>query len=303
MPQPPSDTLRGYGLALAGGLCLTLDVPTLRLADSDLASTMLFRSILEIAAAVVIWAVWSRMRSDAPALVPGWHGALVGLFYGIGSIIFIAGVVASAEDGATGALLFLLATSPLLAAVLAFLFLGERASPTTWFALAIVLGGVGLIVGNPTAGSIFVKACGFAAALVIAAAITLSRWSGRAMGFVPLIGCVLPALLGAGLMAREGSPVEVDSWFWLVINGGLILPIAFFCLAQAPRYIPAPQAALFYLLETTLAPIWLFLIFGEIVPAKALIGGALIVGAVGFDTAMQVGRARRRPGVRPRRNA
>ena len=303
MAQPHGNLLRGYSLALIGGLCLTFDVPTLRLADADLATTLLFRSVFEVAAAIVMWTAWRAVRTDAPPLIPGWHGVLVGLFYGFGSIVFITGVIASADEGATGALLFLLATSPLLAAVLAFVFLGERAALATWIALFLVLLGVSLIVGNPTAGSVFVKLCGFGTALIVAAAITLSRWSGRAMGFVPLIACILPAVLGASLMFRDGTGIEVTSWFWLFINGGVVLPAAFFCLAQAPRHIPAPQVALFYLLETTIAPIWLYLVFHETVPSATLLGGAVIVAAVIFDTAMQIGAARRRSGLRPRRNA
>ncbi|MCP1198468.1 DMT family transporter [Notoacmeibacter sp. MSK16QG-6] len=296
--------LTGYGLALVGGLSLTVDIPTLRLADADLASALLFRSMLEVGAALLIWLVWRTLSDKAPALIPGWPGVLVSLFYGTGSIVFIVGVLASAEDGATGALLFLLATSPLLAALLVFFFLGERPSIATWVALLTVLLGVGLIAGNPTAGSHLVKICGFGSALLIAGAITVSRWSGRAMGFTPLIACVLPAMLGAALLlGKEDASAQVGSWFWLTVNGGLVLPVAFFLLAQAPRYIPAPQAALFYLLETTIAPVWLYLIFGETLSTAALVGGGLIVGAVAFDTAMQVRKSRRPPGIRPRRSA
>lgn len=295
----------GYGLALTGGLFLTADIPTLRLADADLASMLFVRSVLEVGAALVIWAVWRIARGQAPALVPGWPGLLVSLFYGTGSIVFLIGVMESAEHGATGALLFLLATSPLLAALLSFFFLGERPSLPTWVALGVVLLGVGLIAGNPTAGSNLVKICGFGSALLIAGAITVSRWSGRAMGFTPLIACILPAMAGVALLlGRDGGMViDVGSWFWLVVNGAFVLPIAFFLLAQAPQYIPAPQAALFYLLETTIAPLWLFLVFGETLSTPALIGGGLIVGAVAFDTAMQVRRTRRPPGIRPRRSA
>ncbi|WP_158598425.1 DMT family transporter [Notoacmeibacter ruber] len=299
----PRPLLLGYALALTGGLTLTFDIPTLRLADANLASALLFRSMLEVLAAIGIWAVWRSLRKDAPPLIPGWHGLLVSLFYGTGSIVFVTGVVASADEGATGAMLFLLATSPLIAALLAFFFLGERPAPATWIALILVLLGVGLIVGNPTAGSGFVKLCGFGVASLIAGAITVSRWSGKSMGFTPLIACVLPALMGGMMLVDGETAPEVGSWFWLAVNGAITLPIAFFCLAQAPRYIPAPQAALFYLLETTIAPIWLFLIFGEGITPLSLLGGALIVGAVAFDTVCQIRRRRRERRTVPFRGA
>jgi drug/metabolite transporter (DMT)-like permease len=67
---------------------------------------------------------------------------------------------------------------------------------------------------------------------------------------------------------------------WVVLNGLTITPIAFWALAAAPRYMPAAETAMFYLLETVLAPVWVWLIFRETPALPTLIGGSIIIAAL-----------------------
>jgi hypothetical protein len=64
---------------------------------------------------------------------------------------------------------------------------------------------------------------------------------------------------------------------WLMLNGLIVIPVAFWCLATGPKYISGPEVAMFYLLETILAPVWMWLIFSEAPTRLGLIGGAIIV--------------------------
>src|ERR1700692_3333415 len=51
------------------------------------------------------------------------------------------------------------------------------------------------------------------------------------------------------------------------------------------RLLPSGQATLIATLETPLMPFWIWLAFQETPTARALIGGALVMGAVVFDIA------------------
>ena len=51
---------------------------------------------------------------------------------------------------------------------------------------------------------------------------------------------------------------------------------------------------MFYLLETVLAPIWVWLIFAEVPRPAVLIGGALLIGALGAHALWQL-RGQGRP--------
>lgn len=62
---------------------------------------------------------------------------------------------------------------------------------------------------------------------------------------------------------------------YIFFNGLVMIPLAFFCLATGPRYLSAPEVGMFYLLETILAPIWVWLVFAETPTTQTLMGGAI----------------------------
>ena len=76
------------------------------------------------------------------------------------------------------------------------------------------------------------------------------------------------------------------------------MPISFFCLATGPKYISGPEVAMFYLLETVLAPIWVWLIFAERPTTQSLIGGAILIAALVAHSLWQLLEGRRRKAAR-----
>ena len=54
------------------------------------------------------------------------------------------------------------------------------------------------------------------------------------------------------------------------------MPLASGLIALGPRYLPAPEVAMFFLLELILTPFWMWLAFGELPTPQAFAGGALI---------------------------
>ena len=87
------------------------------------------------------------------------------------------------------------------------------------------------------------------------------------------------SLLSAGFALFWGAQptnLSVDGWGWLALNGLIVMPLASGLIALGPRYLPAPEVALFFLLEVVLVPIWMWLIFDELPTIPALIGGAIV---------------------------
>ncbi len=120
----------------------------------------------------------------------------------------------------------------------------------------------------------------WAAAFTLALAITLSRKSPADMSLAPGLGrsdfrglCPAHGDLSITSHREAGSgclSTRQLCWFHLPA----------ICLAAAPRFIPAPQVAIFYLLETVLAPIWVWIAFGEKIETATLIGGAIVLAAI-----------------------
>lgn len=266
---------KGLLITFIGGLSLSFDVPLVRLSGGDAWQVITVRSLLTFAAALLLWAALRLFTSSRPKLVPGRAALVAGALYGISSIFFLGAVFHTS----TANVVFIIAFNPMFAALLSWLFLKERPSPSTMITMAAMVVGVGVIVqGSLQGGHLFGDALAAGAALLLAGAITIGRATRQEMGFVPLIGAILPALI-AGLFAwPEGFAIPDVKW--LALDGAIMIPLAFFCLATGPRYLKAAEVGMFYLLETILAPVWVWFVFNEVPSHQSLIGGLILTLAL-----------------------
>ncbi|MBO9123418.1 MULTISPECIES: DMT family transporter [unclassified Rhizobium] len=270
-----SDHRKGLLLTAIGGLALSMDIPLVRLAHGDMWSIVGMRSITTVAVTLLIVCAIRWMKGSWPAMVPGRAGLLAGFLYGLSTITFLLAVF----NTTTANVVFIVAFNPMFGALLSWLFLKERPPLSTLVTMAVMIFGVGLIVGDGLAGGhSFGDAMALLTALVLAGAITVGRASRRAMGFVPLLAAAFPAALGLANALPAGLVIEHPAW--IIFNGAVLMPVSFWCLASGPRYLSAPEVGMFYLLETILAPIWIWLIFAETPPVMTLIGGSILVTAI-----------------------
>lgn len=270
---------KGLVLTFIGGLALSFDVPLVRLAEGDAWSVITVRSLFTFAAALVLWWAIGAFGARRPALLPGRAGAFAAVLYGISTIFFLGAVFNTSSAN----VVFIVAFNPMFAALLAWLFLAERPATETFVTMAVMVAGVGLIVsGSLSGGHLAGDLMSATAAFLLAGAITIGRATRRDMGFVPLIGALIPAL--AGLAAVGADAFAIGKPFWIALDGVVMIPLAFWCLANGTRHLTAAEVGMFYLLETVLAPVWVWWIFGEVPTLRSLAGGAILTAAlVGYS--------------------
>lgn len=284
-----TDHQKGLLITAFGGLTLTVDIPLIRLADGSPWTIMMLRTGTTLVAALLVWAVWRALRSDAPKLIPGWSGLAAALCYGLTGVTFVTAVYHTS----TADLVFILAFNTVFAALLSWLFLRERPRLGTVVAmLAMILGVLIIVGGSVGTGHLFGDFMALCSAFFVALAITISRASGKDMGFTALVGVVLP--LAVALFMVSGEGLHVNQPWWIIVNGAVIMPISFFCLANGPKYISGPEVAMFYLLETVLAPIWVWLIFAETPSRNSLIGGMILIVTLVAHSFWQLHEGRKR---------
>jgi drug/metabolite transporter (DMT)-like permease len=289
LSAPLSDHAKGLALTAFGGLTLTIDIPLIRLADGEAWTILLLRSASTLSSTLIIWLVWRMFTTNVPRLVPGRTGLAVAGFYAAASVAFIIAVY----NTSTANLVFILAFNTVFATLLCWLFLKERPQPATLVAMGVMLVGVLIIVGDGIgSGNFFGDMMAVCTALLIASAITVTRASGKDMGFTALVAVVVPLVVAAAMVRQTGFQVAAP--WWIIFNGALVMPIAFFCLATGPKYISGPEVAMFYLLETVLAPVWVWMIFAEVPSAASLAGGALLVVTLLAHSLWQLHARRRR---------
>jgi drug/metabolite transporter (DMT)-like permease len=285
------DHKKGIAIAAVGGLAISFDIPMVRLTNGDMWSVQFIRSIVIVAVTLLIWAAARTFFKSSSSLVPGRMGFAVLLLYGLTSICFFYAVYGTT----TANLAFLLAFNPMFGALFGWLLLKERPRPQTFLAMLFMISGVLIIVGGGLSGGHLTgDLAALGAALMAALAITLSRMSGKDMGFAALLSAIVPGAVAGVLVFLQGG-MEVRAPHWIVLNGAVIMPLAFYSLAMAPVFLPGATVGMFYLLETILAPVWVWLIFNEVPTNQTFVGGSILLGALIAHSVWEMRRARMLP--------
>lgn len=81
-------------------------------------------------------------------------------------------------------------------------------------------------------------------------------------------------------MADSLKMLSAAQYGWVIAEGALIMPLAMGLITLSTRFVSPANAGLFLLLETALAPLWMFLFMDEIPTIQAVIGGVIIIVAV-----------------------
>lgn len=202
----------------------------------------------------------------------GWAVAVVGA---LGTAAFIPAFKLTSIANVS----LIYAVSPLIAALLAWLVIGERASPRTIAGSAGALLGVAIIVSG-SLGQIGLK--GDLLALWMTTAMALIMVIYRRYPETPGAGpAVLSSVLLLPVAVAFGEPLDIERREVLVLSAfGLLFAIASVTLAEGAKRVPSGQTALLSSLETPLAPIFAFLLLAEIPNSPTFLGGALVLIAV-----------------------
>lgn len=274
--QKSGNHAKGLLITAIGGLFLTVDIPLIKLADGNAWSVIMVRAGLTFIASLLIWTVWSLLTGKKQTLIPGKTGLIVALLYGISATCFVTAVF----NTSTANLVFILALNPMVSAILGWVFLKERPQRATFITMFFMVIGVLIIVSDGvTSGGWFGDMVALLATTCLASAITISRTTNKEMGLAAIIASCLPCTVAIYFVATK-TGYQINDIKWIALDGALILPVAFICLATGPRYLSGPEVAMFYLLETILAPIWVWMIFQEVPSTATLTGGAIMITAL-----------------------
>ncbi|MBI29308.1 MAG: EamA family transporter [Pelagibacteraceae bacterium] len=268
-----TDKQKGKMLALIGILFITPDSLFIRMVGLNSWDLVFYRGFLPFIF-LLIGLLWYYKKNFLKSLFAiGIAGIVNALIVAFTNITFIV----SLENTNVANTLIMLSLSPFMAAILSGIFLKELPEKRTWIAIILcIFFTIYIFYDSYTAGRFIGDLFGFITALLVAASQVVLRY-GKLVNF-------LPSLLIAKLFTAIFVIYFVKD-FTLIGNDIFLIPImCLFCvtiplalITLAPRYIPAHEVALFFLLETTLGPLWVWIFINEAPSIKALIGGGLII--------------------------
>jgi drug/metabolite transporter (DMT)-like permease len=220
---------------------------------------------------------WSGARSLVTMKPNAWLVAGLSTF---GMVNFIPALQLTSVANVA----IIIAAQPFVAAAIAWLWLRERASPRTLLASVVAFAGIVVTVSGAS-GVADYRGVALAWLMLLAISImtvAIRKWRDTAMVAAAAVSNFLGSLVSIPF-AQDIGAVGQSDLIVLAIFGLFQVGLGLTLFTLGSRYLPSGQASLIGTLETPLMPFWVFLGFGEIPSLRALIGGALVMGAVIAD--------------------
>ncbi len=275
MPQTPY--LRGVLLILMAGVCLSTAGIIVRNIESAGGWQILFYRSLCFCLTVLTYILWTHGKQTGQAFKAiGWPGLLAALSLGCGFTFYLFGLLMTTVAN----LAFMLSASPFFAAVFGWFILRERIPWITWAAIAVAMAGMAVMFADGIETGLWLgNLVALGAPLTFALMIVLYRKAGdRDMTPATFLGGVVAGLI-AFVMA-ESLRLTTPDLLLAMLLGFVQVGLGFLFITLGARWVPAAQVALLALVETILAPLWVWAFLGEAPSAAALIGGLIVLGAV-----------------------
>lgn len=249
--------------------------------DHPHAWTTVFWRSLSACISLLLLIIW-RERSNAVRAIAGIGkpGLAVAAAFAASSI----GLVVALSRTSVAIVLVIFALSPLAAAVLAWILIGERVRNYTWVAIGVTVAGVGYMVSGSGAGG---SPTGALIALIIPLAfgygtVMIRRHSEIAMAPAMLLAAVISTLIA--LPFAHPLAVTRHDLVLLLAFGFAQLGIGLAIFSVGAARAPATDVALLSMLEPIMGPIWVWIFMNEYPGVPALVGGAAVFVALAAHT-------------------
>ena len=236
-----------------------------------------YRGLFLMCAVIVLLVVRYRGATVIRVIGVGWPGLIAGIMLAGAAMTFLQSLTHTTVANT----LFLLGAIPFVTAALAWAFLKERPSSATLVTMIIAFVGIVIMIGEGFAiGSIYGNLMALLTTLFFSIYAVLVRHN-RQVDMLPaiLISTVI-IMIAVALMRQGHLEISRQDLLLCLLWGGLMSGFTSACFIVASRHIIAAEVTIFMLLESALAPIWVWLFVNEIPSRWTLVGGALVISAV-----------------------
>ncbi|MAK32767.1 MAG: EamA family transporter [Acidiferrobacter sp.] len=188
---------------------------------------------------------------------------------------------------------FVMAAAPILAALLGRLFLGEEVRARVWISIVLAVLGIGIMVGGRLQIGDTVGVAVAILGIVFFGVYAVSLRVGKNVDMTPAVfygGAIGTAVsFSVSIGTGVGLAIPWIEAMWCTLLGVVQLGLGSVLFALAAQGVPAVQLTLFALGEPLLAPVWVWLMLGDVPTMTTLLGGAVLFAAL----ALQVSASRK----------
>ena len=279
-----SNQKKGSLLAFIAVMLITPDSIFIRLSNIETWGMLFYRGAIPFVV-VLIGLIFFYKNNLLKALVGiGYPGIFYVISFSICNITFIISI----QNTNVANTLVMIAMAPMLSAILGSIFLKEVPDSKTWIAIIITLIAVSYIFHDSIEmGNFYGDLFGLITAFGLACNAVIARFAKK-RDLVPsaVIGKLCVAIF-AFFFVDTFSLVGTDLIF-IPLMCVMCVAIPFVLVTIAPRFIPAEEVNLFFLLETIIGPIWVWLIINEQPSIETILGGSIILLTIAIHSFLKL---------------
>ena len=279
-----SSQKKGSLLAFIAVMLITPDSILIRLSSIETWGMLFYRGAIPFVV-VLIGLIFFYKNNLLKALINiGYPGVFYVISFSICNITFIISI----QNTNVANTLVMIAMAPMLSAILGSIFLKEVPDSKTWIAIIITLIAVTYIFHDSIEmGNFYGDLFGFITAFGLACNAVIARYA-KNRDLVPsaVIGKLCVAIF-AFFFVDTFALVDTDLIF-VPLMCVMCVAIPFVLVTIAPRFIPAEEVNLFFLLETIIGPFWVWLVINEQPSIETIQGGVVIILTIAIHSFLKL---------------
>jgi len=279
-----TDQQKGSLLAFVAVMFITPDSLFIRLASIDTWSLVFYRGMIPFITVFLGMLLIYKLNFFSMLFNSGYHGVIYILTFSVTNITFVVSI----QNTNVANTLVMIAMAPMLSAILGAIFLKEPPDKKTWIAIGITfLAAVYIFYDSLQLGNIFGDILGLITALGLAVGAVTIR-SAKKKNLVPaaVVGKMFVAIFA--IFFVESYVLAEKDLIIVPLMCLMCVAVPFVLVTIAPRFIPAEEVNLFFLLETIIGPLWVWMIIKEQPSIETIQGGLVIIITIAIHSFLKL---------------
>jgi len=279
-----SDQQKGSFLAFVAVMFITPDSLFIRLSNVDTWGLVFYRGMLPFFTVLIGMLIVYKSNFFKMLFNSGYHGLIFITTFSITNITFVVSI----QNTNVANTLVMIAMAPMLSAILGAIFLKEIPDRKTWIAIAVTfLAAVYIFYDSLQLGNVYGDILGFITGLGLAInAVTIRSAKKKNLLPAAVVGKLCVAIF-AMFFIETYSLVDRDL-FIIPLMSIMCVAIPFVLVTIAPRFIPAEEVNLFFLLETIIGPFWVWMVIKEQPSIETIQGGMVIILTIAIHSFLKL---------------
>ena len=279
-----SDQKKGSFLAFVAVMFITPDSLFIRLSNVDTWGLVFYRGFIPFCIVLIGMLIVYKSSFFKMLFNSGYHGLIFITTFSITNITFVVSI----QNTNVANTLVMIAMAPMLSAILGAIFLKEMPGNKTWIAITITfIAAVYIFYDSLQLGSIYGDILGFITAFGLAVnAVTIRSAKKKNLLPAAVVGKLFVAIF-AMFFIETYVLIEQDL-FIVPLMSIMCVAIPFVLVTIAPRFIPAAEVNLFFLLETIIGPFWVWMVIKEQPSIETIQGGVVIIFTIAIHSFLKL---------------